>query len=354
MTIKKANVTIFAIVVLASFRAFGDQVSLAWFPPAYASNDVVSYKVYYGNQSRDCGGKYTTVTNVGKVTSTIIYGLDTTRTHYFAITACYSNEESYYSQELVWDKTPPVIADGAGYLSLTNDCPAIPSILGSVLITDNFSSMSNMLVSQTPSAGTPWPLGKVTTVFVTAVDEAGNSSRVGFDATVLVEIVVDNTSATTGGSWVASMYAKGYYGTNYLHDGNSGKGTKSVVFRPYIKVGGDYEVSLWWPVQNSQYAWSSNTLVDVVSNGDTITTSINQRLDGGKWKVLSTNSFASGSNGFVRIRTSGTSGYVVADAVRMVMIGEDDHGLPNVPRNLREIRIDVSKEPVVRNVKSEP
>ena len=42
-----------------------------------------------------------------------------------------------------------------------------------------------------------------------------------------VEVILDNADAGVSivGSWGSSSYSPGYYGTDYLHDGNSGKGS---------------------------------------------------------------------------------------------------------------------------------
>ena len=58
---------------------------------------------------------------------------------------------------------------------------------------------------------------------------------------------------------------------NYLHDGSAGKGTKSVTFRPSLPVSGTYEVSMWWPTQQTAYAWASNAPVDIASGTGLVT-----------------------------------------------------------------------------------
>jgi len=47
---------------------------------------------------------------------------------------------------------------------------------------------------------------------------------------------------------------------------------------------------------------------------------INQRLNGGTWNKLGTWTFDAGSNGYARIRTTGTDGHVIADAVKWVLV----------------------------------
>ncbi|BCL16129.1 FAD-dependent oxidoreductase [Micromonospora sagamiensis] len=50
------------------------------------------------------------------------------------------------------------------------------------------------------------------------------------------EVVVDNASAsvTRGGTWVSSSHVGGYYGVDYEHDGNTGKGVNRLRFTPFL------------------------------------------------------------------------------------------------------------------------
>jgi hyaluronate lyase len=43
---------------------------------------------------------------------------------------------------------------------------------------------------------------------------------------------------------------------------------------------------------------------------------VNQQTGGGTWNCLGTYAFNAGTSGYVRIRSDGSGGYVVADAVR--------------------------------------
>ena len=72
-------------------------IPLDWNPNTDPS--VAGYNVYYGNASRS----YTSVTNVGNSTSTVIGGLVEGHSYYFAVTAyTYDGFESDYSDEIVY------------------------------------------------------------------------------------------------------------------------------------------------------------------------------------------------------------------------------------------------------------
>jgi hypothetical protein len=128
--------------------------------------------------------------------------------------------------------------------------------------------------------------------------------------------IVDNTAATgvaTTGTWTASTGVAGYYGSNFIHDGNTGKGTKTVRFAPTV-AGGTYRVYARWTAHANR---ATNVPFTIVASQTSTTVLQNQRVNGGQWVLLGTYTFAAGSSGYVQIGTAGTNGYVVADAVKL-------------------------------------
>jgi beta-glucanase (GH16 family) len=147
----------------------------------------------------------------------------------------------------------------------------------------------------------------------------GTLSTATFDnvtISALANVIVDNaasTGVTVTGTWTASTSTQGYYGSNYLHDGNTGQGTKSVRFTPTLASGGNYEVFAWWTGGTLR---ATNVPIDIVTSTGTSTVYVNQQVNGGQWVSLGTYSFSSGTSGSVLIRNTGASSYVIADAVR--------------------------------------
>lgn len=136
-----------------------------------------------------------------------------------------------------------------------------------------------------------------------------------------VEIIMDNTDTsgvTITGSWTTSTGVSGYYGSNFIHDTNGGKGTKSVRYTPTITVPGAYEVYARWTAHSSR---STAVPIDVTHSGGTTTHTVNQQNNGGEWRLLGTYTFAAGTSGNVLVHNTGTSGHVVADAVRFYKPG---------------------------------
>lgn len=135
------------------------------------------------------------------------------------------------------------------------------------------------------------------------------------------EVILDNASSTGvsySGTWTSSTVNPDYWGWNYYHDGNTGKGSKSVRFTPNLPSAGTYQVYIWYP---ARVDYASGVPVDVLHADGTTTVTVDQKVNGGMWNLLGTFSFNAGTGGYARIRTTGTSGYVIADAVRFVRGG---------------------------------
>ena len=154
------------------------------------------------------------------------------------------------------------------------------------------------------------------------ISNTGTSGYVIADAVRFVQktqVTVDNADAsgvTITGDWSASTLNDFKYATNYLHDQNTGKGTKSVKFTPNIPIHGIYEVYMWWP---SSTNYASNVPVSINTAAGLINTTINQQTNGGVWKLIGTYEFNVGLAGNIVIKNTGTSGYVIADAVKFVL-----------------------------------
>jgi hypothetical protein len=139
----------------------------------------------------------------------------------------------------------------------------------------------------------------------------------GSEPSVPPEVVLDcentNGIAVVGAWTTITNNINAIHGASYLTDGNTGKGTKSVTFTPNLPTAGNWEVFLKFPAGQS-----TNTPVDIVHGGVTNTVLVNQKQSGSWGISLGTNSFNAGSGGSVKIRTDGTSGTVVADAVQFI------------------------------------
>lgn len=148
----------------------------------------------------------------------------------------------------------------------------------------------------------------------------GNGDRASTDG-----IIVDDRDGRTivVGDWGDSHSIDGYWGDGYLHDQDSGKGSKSVTYTPALGSNGVYAVQLRWTTSANR---SKHVPVDIVHPGGTNTVHVDQTRNNGQWVTLLTTNFVAGSGASVRIRNEGTTGHVVADSARWlpVAVGKRD------------------------------
>jgi hypothetical protein len=142
----------------------------------------------------------------------------------------------------------------------------------------------------------------------------------GIDPRTVAGIVVDNDDAQVVGGWVRSTSIGPYVGTEYLHDNNAEQGKKSVTWAPKLPKGGKYDVYLIWSANPNR---AGMVPVEIVHAGGKTKATVNQKQSGG-WNKVFTGTFAEGTTGSVTIRTDGADGFVIADAVRFVPLGEEN------------------------------
>ncbi|HVV71304.1 MAG TPA: FAD-dependent oxidoreductase [Verrucomicrobiae bacterium] len=141
-------------------------------------------------------------------------------------------------------------------------------------------------------------------------------------------LIVDNTSEsgfTAVGLWSPSTSVTGFYGPNYLTDNNTNKGQSSVTFTPKLPRSGSYRVYGRWTSHPNR---ARRVPVEIVHRSGTSTVWVDQTRNGGQWVLLLTTDFDAGTTATVQIRNAGTSGFVVADAIRFVPEGRDEHRRP--------------------------
>jgi len=146
----------------------------------------------------------------------------------------------------------------------------------------------------------------------------GTLRKTGLDPKKLPGIVIDDTQATRTGNWSSSASIGGFVGESYLHDGNEGKGNKSIRFPIKVPKTGRYEVRIAYTPNPNR---ASNVPVTVTHAGGTETRHVNQKQKPGiddTFFSLGTFEFASDQEGSVEIFNSDTNGHVIADAVQLI------------------------------------
>lgn len=141
------------------------------------------------------------------------------------------------------------------------------------------------------------------------------------DVGKLQGITLDETDAELVGTWQYSTHTPPYVGLGYLHDQKSGKGKKSVTYRPNLPKAGIYEVRLshCYNVRRS-----TNTLVTIGHLKGETSFRINQQTVPEHNKLFRTVGrfrFPKGKGAWLKIATDDTNGkYVIADAVQFIPV----------------------------------
>ncbi|HKQ79903.1 MAG TPA: N-acetylmuramoyl-L-alanine amidase [Blastocatellia bacterium] len=132
------------------------------------------------------------------------------------------------------------------------------------------------------------------------------------------ETIIDNETSgrfTASANWGFSSFSSQRRGSDYRFT-TPQPISDAAWFMADIPATGNYEVFAWYPA-NSGYN-SSTPFVIVTTSGNQVV-HVNQQINGGRWVSLGTFNLSGGDHDVVGVsRWTSTSGYVIADAVRIV------------------------------------
>lgn len=127
--------------------------------------------------------------------------------------------------------------------------------------------------------------------------------------------VVDDEDASFVGNWPRSTAKEHFVGLQYRHDGKSKKGEKHVTFSTSLEPG-EYTVRLAYSPHENR---ATQVPVTIHHHGDKETVHINQKETPGHDDLFTTlGTFSFSGTARVDVRTGGTDGYVIADAVQFL------------------------------------
>ena len=131
------------------------------------------------------------------------------------------------------------------------------------------------------------------------------------------DIIIDNSSGSfsASGNWATGTSASDKYGADYRW-----RSTEAVSdpaqWTPNIPTSGNWAVYAWWSQGANRAA---NIAYMVTHSGGTSNVYVNQQANGGKWNLLGTYSFGTGTGFPTKLSCWTTSGFVViADAIKWV------------------------------------
>jgi hypothetical protein len=133
-----------------------------------------------------------------------------------------------------------------------------------------------------------------------------------------IPILVDDTHAERVGEWQELSKHKSFVYQGYLNDNGTGKGKKSVIFKPIIRRSGDYKVMIAYP-HHSENSRRVPLHIRHADGEDTVLVNQTRRKRNGKFDSLGTFRFEVDGQSAVTVQTQGTEdGLVLVDAIRFV------------------------------------
>jgi hypothetical protein len=164
-------------------------------------------------------------------------------------------------------------------------------------------------VSSTPCPGPIWDFDR----YMSYVNE-GNGGEPIWD------VVVDATSAdfSAPSSWQQSSWNSQKYGDFYRF--NTPQAISEVAwYAADLPENGSYRVDVWYPSDSGYHSAAPHHIV--TSSGNQVV-NVDQRSGGGQWRSIGTFTMNAGRRNVVGVsRWAGGSGYIIADAVRISLLG---------------------------------
>ncbi|MEV0650781.1 family 10 glycosylhydrolase [Phytomonospora sp. NPDC050363] len=191
---------------------------------------------------------------------------------------------------------------------------------GNLLATVRAAGTTGSYVDKTAAATATY------TYYVTALDRLHHESAVGAGATVPgsgtpASVIVDNATSgafSAGANWGASSWSAQKYGADYRYASPYTGGSDVAWFRAGLSATGSYRVEVWYP---ADAGYNSATPFIVATSTGNQSVTVDQRVNGGRWLTLGTFTLNAGDRNIVGVsRWTSTTGYVVADAVRLTRV----------------------------------
>ncbi|WP_327587423.1 family 10 glycosylhydrolase [Nonomuraea sp. NBC_00507] len=186
-----------------------------------------------------------------------------------------------------------------------------------------FADARNLITTTRKTTFTDPTAGGTQTYYVTALnrthqESAPSAGRVASGGSGY-SVVIDNAGSgfTASANWGTSTYSTQVHGSDYRF-ADPVAASDPAWFQASIPSAGDYRVEVWHPA-NAGYNSASPHIVAASGGNQTVT--VDQRSGGGAWRSIGTFSLNAGTYNVVGVsRWTSTTGYVIADAVRITKL----------------------------------
>ncbi|TMR21683.1 hypothetical protein ETD86_14125 [Nonomuraea turkmeniaca] len=186
-----------------------------------------------------------------------------------------------------------------------------------------FADARNLITTTRKTTFTDTTASGTQTYYVTALNrthqESAPSAGKPASGGSAFSVVVDNAGSgfTASATWGTSTYSTQLHGTDYRF-ADPVAASDPAWFQASIPSAGSYRVEIWYPASSG---YNSATPHIVAASGGNQTITVDQRSGGGAWRNIGTFSLNAGTYNVVGVsRWTSTTGYVIADAVRITKV----------------------------------
>ncbi|QDT02260.1 Xanthan lyase precursor [Rubripirellula lacrimiformis] len=134
--------------------------------------------------------------------------------------------------------------------------------------------------------------------------------------------VLDDAGAAVTGTWKHSTNFKSFIGQGYLHDDAAADGKATAVFRYRSKKAGPHTLSMAYSAHETR---ATNVPVSVTSGPHQVSVTVDQTQpipSGQLFRTIGTVDLVDDMDTVIRITNSGTNGFVILDAVKLVLVAD--------------------------------
>jgi hypothetical protein len=148
------------------------------------------------------------------------------------------------------------------------------------------------------------------------------NATVNMDSKTLPGIILDDTHAELKGEWKDSALFKPYVDTGYRHDDQRADGESVAIFRFTAPKSGQYKLAMAYSAHETR---ATNVPVIVMSGGRTVELKVDQTEPlpvGDCFRVIGTIELEGNSESMITVSNAGTDGFVILDALQLVLVQE--------------------------------
>ena len=166
-------------------------------------------------------------------------------------------------------------------------------------------------------------------------------------------LTFDDVDAKAVGAWTSSTLTPRYVGKGYIHDGDTGKGKKSVEFTLKPRANGRYEVSVSYTHGSTRANNVPITIYHADGSSEVTLDQTQKPPINELFAAIGSFRFERGKSASLTVSTKGTKGFVIVDAVRLVEVDQQGNPIISGPATEAASEQRIAAEAEITKLKSQ-